>query len=311
MRRVINTFLLTAMSIWLSISASAAPTALVPVGRCVGIVLDTAGVTVVGFADGHSPAREAGLRVGDRILAVNDTPVENPAEIRKLLHAGEQVVLHVQRNERENSFSVSLPEQPELGVLVRDGISGIGTVTFIDPQTGLFGALGHGVSEGGDQEPQIREGQILSAEVVEVVPGRPGQPGTLRGAYNDVILGQIEHNTDAGVFGYGTLEQDAQALPLGEALPGSATILANITGGEVTEYTVELLDVDASAPTRNLLVQVTDQRLLEQTGGIVQGMSGSPILQSGCLVGAVTHVLVSDPTMGYGIMIGNMLDAAA
>ncbi len=296
------------LALLLALPAAAAPAKLVPVGRCVGITLDTPGVSVVGFAAEDSAAKAAGIKHGDRLIAINDIPVEEPSEIRSLLQPGAQAVLRVLRNGHENSFTVQVPADATLGILVRDGVSGIGTVTFYDPETGLFGALGHGVSDGEDASGPER-GEIVSATVVEVVPGQPGQPGTLRGAYEQTPMGTVERNTPVGIFGHGILPANAAALPLGEPSLGAATILTNVSGETVSEYTVEVLDLDPEAETRNLLLQVTDPALLAITGGVVQGMSGSPILQDGKLVGAVTHVLVNDPTTGYGVFVGNMLDA--
>jgi len=294
------------LALCLSLSAAAADT-LVPVGRCVGITLDTPGVTVVGFAE-NSAAEQAGLRHGDCLLSINNCEIETASEIKALLQPGGQAVLRVLRNGKENSFTVQVPPDAILGMLVRSGVSGIGTVTFCDPETGLFGALGHGVN---DSSETLQRGTIVPAAVVEVVPGKPGHPGTLRGAYEPSPLGTIERNTPAGIFGHGSLPADVPALLLGEAVLGAATILTNVSGETVGKYTVEILDIDPDAATRNLLLQVTDPALLSLTGGVVQGMSGSPIIQDGKLVGAVTHVLVNDPTRGYGIFIENMLNAAS
>ena len=182
-----------------------------------------------------------------------------------------------------------------------------GRASHCGPSSGLFGALGHGVHNSVDA---LQHGTIVPASVVEVVPGTPGSPGTLRGAYEQTALGTIERNTPAGIFGHGTLPADFPALPLGRPALGAATILTNVSGETVTEYAVEILNLDPEAATRNLLLQVTDPALLQLTGGVVQGMSGSPILQDGKLVGAVTHVLVDAPDTGYGIFIENMLDTA-
>ncbi len=303
MRRV---FISVCLAWLLALSAAAAPETLVPVGRCVGITLATPGLCVVGFAE-ESAAQEAGLRVGDCLVAIDEAVVESPQDIKPLLKAGQTVVLRVLREGRENSFTVRVPDDATLGMLVRDGVSGIGTVTFFDPETGLFGALGHGVSDDG---VTLVSGTIVPATVVEVVPGRPGHPGTLRGAYGTASIGTVEKNTPAGIFGYADLPAEGAQMPLGEPALGAASILTNVCGDTVAEYEVEILDIDPEAQTRNLLLQVTDPALLDITGGVVQGMSGSVILQDGCIVGAVTHVLVNSPDMGYGISIEHMLEAA-
>jgi len=183
---------------------------------------------------------------------------------------------------------------------LRDGIAGIGTVTYYDPESGAFGALGHGVE---DPETSsllpINKGRIVPSEVVEVVKGKRGQPGALRGRFDvHTTLGTITDNTDDGLFGSATGFADLQkAFPLAESeevKTGAATILSNVEGTLVEEYAVEIVRVfDEEASGRNLLLTITDPKLLEVTGGIVQGMSGSPIIQNGRIVGAVTHVCVN------------------
>ncbi len=182
-------------------------------------------------------------------------------------------------------------------------------MTYYEPQSGAFAALGHGVSEGGALLP-LREGAALESEVVSVVRGQDGAAGTLRGAVaGGRICGSISENTPQGI--YGTMAApDGQTVQTGAAHVGSAVIRANVRGTEIRDYSVQIRSVNERAGQKNLLLEVTDAALLEQTGGIVQGMSGSPILQDGRLVGAVTHVLLDDPTQGYGILIDRMLSAA-
>ena len=205
----------------------------------------------------------------------------------------------------------------QLGLWLREGVSGIGTVTYYDPETGQFGALGHGINdvESGDLLP-FEGGSITEADVVDVVKGAPGSPGELCGQPDrEQVLGELERNTGSGIFG--VAEFDAAGAPVPVASPqevrlGPASILTTVNGGGVAEYSVEISRIYRQPEEhRFLMLTVTDPRLLEQTGGIVQGMSGSPILQDGKLIGAVTHVLLSDATRGYGIGIQDMLDAAA
>ncbi|MBQ7916177.1 MAG: SpoIVB peptidase, partial [Firmicutes bacterium] len=197
------------------------------------------------------------------------------------------------------------------------GVTGVGTVTWYDPQTGRFGALGHGVNEQSGSLINMRQGRVYDAAVTAVRAGRSGTPGQLLGAVcSKDPIGQLAKNTNQGVFGTIDLAAQSQALPVAEpeqVHTGAATIRSTVAGDEVQEYSVEILKVYPSSGSsgRNMLVKVTDPDLLEVTGGIVQGMSGSPIIQDGKLIGAVTHVLVNDPTTGYGIFIENMLDAAA
>ena len=209
----------------------------------------------------------------------------------------------------------------KLGAWIRDSMAGIGTMTFYDPATHVFGALGHGVSDVDTARLMpLQSGSIMYAEVSDVKRGVVGAPGELHGVFRvEQDLGELYANTASGVFGTLTDEKltgGAAAVEVAERSQiktGKAVILSNIAGDRVEEYEVEITRVypDGGGENRDMTLKVTDRRLLEATGGIVQGMSGSPILQNGRLVGAVTHVLVNDPTTGYGIAIGTMLDAAS
>ena len=205
----------------------------------------------------------------------------------------------------------------KLGAWIRDSMAGIGTLTFYDPETGAFGALGHGINDVDTALLMpLESGSIMYATVADVKKGESGSPGELHGAFQvDRDMGELYANTGSGVFG--TLTDDSltdglRPVPVAarrEVKLGGATILSNVAGDTVEEYAVEITKVypGSGGDTRELMVKVTDPRLLEATGGIVQGMSGSPILQNGKLVGAVTHVLVNNPTEGYGILAETML----
>ena len=204
-----------------------------------------------------------------------------------------------------------------LGAWIRDSMAGIGTVTFYDPATGSFGALGHGVTDTdtGLLMP-LGDGSVMRASVKAVKRGSAGEPGELKGSFDLAHdLGELYANTEQGVFG--SMEScsytEGDALPVagaGEVHAGPAAILSNVSGDRVESYAIEIVRVLGSTGVQNLLIQVTDPALIQQTGGIVQGMSGSPILQDGKLVGAVTHVMVNEPSKGYGILIENMLEQA-
>ena len=299
---------------------------LVPVGHTVGVKLFADGVMVVGLSDGETPAKESGLREGDILLAFNGTDVDSIEQFQRLL--AENGAARATMSVRRGARTLTLPVTPEassgggyrLGAWIRDSMAGIGTMTFYDPQSGVFGALGHGVTDvdTGALMP-LEHGSVMDATVKAVKRGESGSPGELRGDFDLTRdSGSLYANTDCGVFGVLDGETNAvttrPAVPVakkGEVTTGKAAILANCGGDEVRAYEVEIERVYAGAsPTRNLLVRVTDPALLARTGGIVQGMSGSPILQNGKLVGAVTHVLVNDATRGYGIFIENMLAAA-
>ena len=312
------------LALLLSVSAFAeAPESLVPVGRTVGLELETDGIYIVGFDEetGSCPAEAAGLRAGDRICAVNGEPLCAAEALRALVAeaGGAAVVLDVDRGGRAVQVAVQPVDRngtPYLGLRVRDRLAGLGTVTFYDPDTGLFGALGHGVSAGGGQPLRIRGGLAAEASVSGIRRGAAGAPGSLLGqAVDGETLGRVEQNTDRGLFGHADgAALDGQSVPLAareEVTEGPAEIWCGFEDGQTVRYAVEIEAVHLdTAQCRDLRIVVTDRRLLEKTGGIVQGMSGSPILQNGKLVGAVTHVLVRDPTRGYGILIGHMLEGA-
>ena len=302
---------------------------LIPVGRAVGIKLYSDGVLVVGLSGvetqtgKQSPGKACGLKAGDVITHINGSEVDTIEQVQKLLAQaeGERLTIRAERGEK----SVQLTAQPvenadgvsQLGVWLRDSMAGIGTVTFYDPASGTFAALGHGINDVDTAALMPMEsGAIMPAAVSDVKKGLPGQPGELHGEFDlSSELGELRANTERGIFGAaGELEVTGQPMEIAsrsEVKTGPATILSNVRGEQVEEFTVELLCVDQSSTgNRNMLLKVTDPELLELTGGIVQGMSGSPIIQDGKLVGAVTHVLVNDPTRGYGIFIENMLEAA-
>ena len=306
--------LAVALGMLLTMPAVAART-LIPVGQAVGLELDARGLTVV-------QAQEDGpLRPGDVIIRAGGVEVSQVEQLREqVAGAGQSLELTVLRQDRELTVVAPLRQQEGqrlLGIQVREGITGIGTVTWYDPDTGAFGALGHGVTGPGGNLLPLETGAALEAQVVDVEKGKVGTPGQLKGAFEtQKVLGSLEKNTSRGVFGTSSRGWSGTPLPLAEPEdihPGPAVILSDLAGGESREYGIEIVKVfpGRQESGRNLLLEVTDPALLEQTGGIVQGMSGSPIIQDGKLVGAVTHVLVNDPETGYGIFIENMLDAAA
>ena len=320
MKRILRIFALTAVLLPALTLPARAARLLVPVGQVIGLKLDSPHITVAAYDDLlGSCARSAGLKIGDEILSIENTPIHSAEDIRSLLqqHTG-PLSMTVRRGENQRQLQLT-PEQtddgPRLGVYLRQGIAGIGTVTFYDPQTGLFGTLGHGVSDAKGNLLQLTQGQAYEASIQSVNRGRSGQPGQLKGTAGDAF-GALHRNTAQGVFGQTRRGFPGQCQPVadyGSIRTGPAAIRCNVTGGTPQEYSVDILKIypETRPDGRNFLLKVTDPALLEATGGIVQGMSGSPIIQDGQLIGAVTHVLVNDPAMGYGIFIENMLDAAA
>ena len=296
---------------------------LVPVGHTIGIKLFARGVLVVKLTDGGTPAKGCGLQTGDVIVKCGGVSVTSSEQFQSLLQKNGDSAMDLQVRRAGDSMTLSVePEQNDKGVYcigawIRDSMAGIGTMTYYDPATGDFGALGHGIT---DTDTALlmpfSNGSILPSTVKAVKRGETGSAGELRGDFElDTSLGDLYANTESGIFGtlavsdYAPACQDA--VPIGEAVPGPAVIRSNVEGDAVEEYEIEILKVvSGTSDGRDLVISVTDPKLLKATGGIVQGMSGSPILQNGKLVGAVTHVLLNDPTKGYGILIENMLNAA-
>lgn len=320
MKRMLRSFLITILLFAsLPVQAQAAE-CLIPVGQIVGLQLQDNTVTVAAYDDTlGSIARDAGLKIGDEIVKVDEIPVSSAGEIRRVLSSGSASELTVRRSGKLSTLKIT-PRQtedgPRIGVYLRQGIAGIGTVTFFDPDTGLFGTLGHGVSDSAGTLLAMTGGCAYEASVLSVRKGKCGDPGQLKGSARELVCGTLLRNTPQGVFGITGQPWKGEPLPVAafeEVQAGPARIRSTVSGNEPREYSVEILKIYPKdrADGRNFLLKVTDPDLLAATGGIVQGMSGSPLIQDGKLVGAVTHVLVNDPTMGYGIFIKNMLDAAA
>lgn len=308
-------------------SAVSSARMLVPVGHTIGIKMFSRGVLVVKLSDGGSPAKTCGLQTGDVILKCGGVGVTSTEQFQALLQngGGQETDLQVRRGSSSMTLEVE-PTQNEagswsIGAWIRDSMAGIGTMTFYDPATGAFGALGHGIT---DMDTALlmpfSSGSILPSTVKAVKRGEAGAAGELRGNFDLTRdLGTLYANTDSGIFGVADstdfTNELPQALPMAEpseVKTGKATILSNVEGDDVKEYDIEIVKVfDNAADGRDLLISVTDPDLIALTGGIVQGMSGSPILQNGKFVGAVTHVLLNDPTKGYGIFVENMLEEAA
>lgn len=316
-----------------NVTDATATRTLIPLGRTVGIKLFSDGVVVIGFskidtANGlATPAEDCGLKTGDIITHINSEEVDSIEEVQALLQnlAADKLTINALRGETELTMTAqavkcSSDGTYKLGAWIRDSMAGIGTLTFYDPQTGVFGALGHGINDiDTSLLMPLESGGIISATVTDVQKGLAGTPGQLHGTFQlERDIGSLYANTSGGVFG--TLVDDSfitgKALPVATAAEvqcGPATILSNIKGDVVGEYQIEITKLLSSTDkdTRDLVIKITDSRLLEETGGIVQGMSGSPILQNGKVVGAVTHVLVDDPTCGYGILAEDMLNYAS
>ena len=312
---------LAVLCVILLLPAAWAEPLLIPVGQTVGLQLRDNTVTIAAFDDLlGADAKNAGLKIGDCIVKVNGTPVHSAQQMRDALEAsGRTALLTIRRGGKELEATVKVTPTDggaKLGVYLKQGISGIGTVTWYDPSTGKFGALGHGVNGSSGVLMQMAAGSTYPAQVMSVTKGRSGHPGQLRGSCDGAeSCGELLRNTPQGVFGKSRQGWLGEAIPVGSAdqvHPGQASIRSTVSNYTTGDYSVEILKVYPASRTdgRNLLLRVTDKALLEATGGIVQGMSGSPIIQDGKLIGAVTHVLVNAPDIGYGIFIENMLEAS-
>ncbi|MDR1568903.1 MAG: SpoIVB peptidase [Oscillospiraceae bacterium] len=315
-----------------SLSVEVAPERiLIPGGHSIGVALETNGVLVVGTseisgAQGGSPAYAAGLRPGDLIQTVDNIPVESTSQLTSMINSssGKQVEIRFLRKNQLQLANVTpvldrLDGTYRLGIWVRDSTAGVGTLSFYDPQNQRYAALGHAITDvDTGTNLTVRQGRVLFSEVLDIIKGKKGQPGELRGSFlrDPKVFGNIIDNTDYGVTGE-TTESIANALypnglPVGSQAnvhTGAATILTTLDGEGIKEYDIEITRVNHQTEPgqKSMTLLVTDPELLEKTGGIVQGMSGSPIIQDGHIIGAVTHVYVNDPTQGYGLFIEWML----
>ena len=305
-------------------------------GKPIGVKMLSKGVTVTGFVGFLSdesifvtPARDCGLESGDRILAVDGEEIDSAEELTEVLSDGKGKAASLQVDRQGKVMNITAhPCQEEksgvykLGIWVKDSVAGIGTLTFYSEDTGFYGALGHGIT---DTETgnvfSLNKGMLLNADITGVIKGNAGIPGELKGVFltgdkNNGGIGNILLNNDRGIYGY--LSSEAMEKLSGEEMligtssmveEGPATIIATVDDEGPCEYEAQIEKVSMSkvGTTKGLVIRITDPELLKKTGGIVQGMSGSPIIQNDRLIGAVTHVMINDPTSGYGVFIESML----
>ena len=293
----------------------------IPGGDSIGINLKTEGLLVVGIADFDSggkkisPAEDAGIRTGDIITEVNGHKVKRINALTEAVNSADKVILSGYRSGEKFTWNVApavcdQTNKLKLGLWVRESVAGIGTVTFYTDTH--FAALGHPISDIDTGASVIPDGgSICMSEIIGVDKGEKGKPGSLKGIFRGDECGEICLNTYCGVFGTMSKRPSAEKIPVGtkdEVTCGDAFIRCDIGDG-AKEYGINILRVGTDK-AKSMIIKITDQNLIEKTGGIVQGMSGSPIIQNGKLIGAVTHVFVNDPTRGYGIFIENMLAEA-
>lgn len=297
-------------------------------GQSIGVNINVDGILILGFSDFYGengkkccPSKEAGLKEGDVIVAVNDKSVTTAVEFSNIVDqcASDKMSIEYKRDGAKYSTAITAVKSSEdgkyhIGLWARDGTTGMGTLTFIDPETKEYGALGHGVTDA-DTGEIITPGKsdIYFASVSGVIKGTNAHPGELQGYFISSEIGDITDNNECGIFGKIDEEyvkgQRISVASRQEVSTGAATIYCCVDGNNVESFSINIdkINID-SKDNKNMVISITDERLITCTGGIVQGMSGSPIVQNGKLVGAVTHVFVNEPTKGYGIFIENMLN---
>ncbi|MFC3039017.1 SpoIVB peptidase [Virgibacillus xinjiangensis] len=309
----------------------------IPGGQSIGVQLNTLGVLVVGHhlvnsTEGTvSPGEEADIKVGDMIVEINDEPIESMENVKPLVEeAGkneEKLEITLKRGKETVETTLepvkdNKEDEYKIGVYIRDSAAGIGTMTFYDPKSHNYGALGHVISDMDTKKPiEINDGTIVRSSVTSIEKGNNGTPGEKQAKFSlkENQIGSITKNSPFGIFGElndpidnGSYEEPMPVALSHEVEEGPAKILTVLEGEEVEEFDVEVVSsVPQKFPaTKGMVIQITDEELLDKTGGIVQGMSGSPIIQNGKIIGAVTHVFVNDPTSGYGVHIEWMLQEA-
>lgn len=296
----------------------------IPGGETIGIEVNSKGVLVVGFyeVDSKYIGKDAGFEIGDTITKINGTAVSDINEMVNVVNSeaekNNQLDVTIIRDDKSSNLTLDMicdsDNVCKTGLYVKDEITGIGTLTYIDPKTTIFGALGHEITERTTGEKfEIKDGKIFKATVTDNTKSENGSPGEKNAIYDEgVTYGSISSNEESGIFGEYTDELlETNALEVGtkdDVKKGEATIRTVINGNEVKEYTINILNVNKDSSIKNILFEITDEELLNETGGVIQGMSGSPIIQNEKLVGAVTHVIVNDAKKGYGIFITTMLE---
>lgn len=299
---------------------------IIPGGQNVGIQINTKGIIVVGLykVNNNYPGKDANLKVGDIIIKINDNAVSNISEMVSNIEKAQDkdnIKITYTRNNTELISNLKLVKQNDgvyrTGLYVKDSINGIGTLTFIDPETKLYGALGHEIIENNSgKKLEIKDGKIYKSDVTTIDKSSRGNPGEKNAKYYpEEVYGDIKENTSSGIFGkYNDELPNLESMKVGskdDIKIGPAKIRTVLDKDKIEEFDITITKIDENLATnKNILFEITDKNLLEKTGGVVQGMSGSPIIQDDMIVGAVTHVIVEDAKMGYGIFITTMLEEA-
>ena len=303
-------------------------TTVIPLGKTIGMKLYTEGVLVVGMSEieGKRPYENSGIEAGDRIIEVNNKKITTSDELTECVNAcnGRNIEIKYVNNEDKIVLTQIEPaktsnDEYKIGLWVRDAATGVGTITFYEPSTGSFASLGHGINDVDTYELiNIANGELVTAKILDIVKGKNGIPGEIKGSIdNSVTIGDISKNTDFGVYGTITNTNalniqnlaEMEVADRSEINTGKAHILCELENGKTEKYEIEIqkLFKDNNQDNKSMLIKITDARLIEKTGGIIQGMSGAPIIQNGKFIGAVTHVLVNDAKVGYGVFADLMI----
>lgn len=289
--------------------------------------LYTDGVLVVGMSEieGEKPYQNTGIQEGDRIIQINENEIKNTAELMKEVNNCQGNKINIKYIHEEETITTSMKpvknssNEYKLGLWVRDATAGVGTLTFYEPSSGMFATLGHGILDVDTSKlVQIANGELVTTHILSIEKGKKGTPGEIRGTIESgVTIGQVSKNTSFGVYGvlntpsYLSISaNDAIDVATREEIKiGPAQIICELENGKREKYTIDIQKIFTgnNEDNKSMMLKVTDKRLLEKTGGIVQGMSGAPIIQNGKFIGAITHVLVNDPTAGYGVFADIMI----
>ena len=306
---------------------------LIPSGEIAGIKVNTDGILVLGIGEFESNEGKVSpckgiIEKGDLIQACNNTSIKTKEDLKECVEQSKDEILRFKLIRQGDKREVEIipiycknEGANKIGLWIKDSTQGIGTVTYIDPKSGKFGALGHGIAEQSTGRiVPVKDGELMNANIVDIKKGEKGNPGEISGTIdyaNTNKIGDITQNNALGIYGTVTVDKvksEAFApMPIAfqdEINEGPATILASLTPEGAKEYEVDIQKVSkySSEPSKSMVIKIVDEELLTITNGIIQGMSGSPIMQDGKIIGAITHVFVNDPTRGYGIFIENMLD---
>lgn len=289
-------------------------------GENIGIEVHSKGVLVVDFyeVNGKLIAKDAGFMIGDIITKIDRTPINNIESLTKELeNKTDNIKFTVERNNKEKEINMSLENDNNIlktGMYIKDQINGVGTLSYIDPETRIFGSLGHEIIEKSTiSKFEIKDGEIYEANVSNIIKSKDGSAGEKNSTYNrDNVYGEIKENELTGIFGNYTSDfSNKDIMPVGKVSDihnGKASIRTVIEDNNVEEFSINIISINEGSKTKNILFEITDKELLEKTGGVIQGMSGSPIIQDGKIIGAVNYVIVNDPSKGYGVFITTMLE---